>query len=309
MARYKVSYRVLRQQGEDMKAVAKMVDGYADRVGRIRGQLGSDNMLAEIRNNLQRLGAQLGESRAILNTAGELLVKNVESYGGVELRQVKKVDSMKAHNRDFYKKPIVVASAGGGSGGAGAGAGTAGAAAGAGSGAATTTTTTNTVNYTDNSVNVTNYAAPEPAAGGAAQAGAAAGGGMAGIPSQGGPVNAAAGQATPPAPQPVSSAPSSGGAAPAPAAAGAAGAATPGAALRESANAAAGSVGPGAAAGVAAGAVTAGGILGGAEIKKRRDANKESGETDAPPPPAEDAYDPEAELEKALEKVRNLADN
>ena len=120
MAKYKVSYKILRQQGEDMKAVAKMVDGYAESIGKIRGKLGSDNMLAEIRNNLQKLSTQLGESRAILNTAGELLVKNVESYGGVELRQVKKVDAMKSQNRDFYKRPVVVASAGGAAGGAAA---------------------------------------------------------------------------------------------------------------------------------------------------------------------------------------------
>jgi len=150
MARYKVSYKILRQQGEDMKAVAKMIDGYADRVSKIRGRLGSDNMLAGIRNNLNQLGVQLGESRAILNTAGELLVKNVEGYGGAEIRQVKKVGGMRAHNRDFYKNPVVVASAAGAAGGA--------AAAGAASAAAPATTT---INYTDNSVNVA-YAAPEP---------------------------------------------------------------------------------------------------------------------------------------------------
>jgi hypothetical protein len=150
MARYKVSYKVLRQQGEDIKAAAKMIDGYADRVSKIRGRLGGDNMLAEIRNNLNQLGAQLGESRAILNTAGELLVKNVESYGGVEARQVKKVGGMRAHNRDFYKNPVVVASAGGAAGGI--------AATGA-AGAATPAATT--INYSDNSVNVA-FAAPEP---------------------------------------------------------------------------------------------------------------------------------------------------
>jgi hypothetical protein len=118
MAGYKVSYKVLRQQGESMKTVAKMVDDYAERVGRITGKLGTDNMLAEIRSNLQKLRTQLGESRAILNTAGEFLIKSVENYGGAETRQVKKVDAMKAHNRDFYKNPVVVASAGGAVGGA-----------------------------------------------------------------------------------------------------------------------------------------------------------------------------------------------
>ena len=296
MARYKVSYRVLRQQGEDMKNVAKMVDGYVDRVGKIRGQLGSDNMLSEIRGNLQRLGVQLGESRAILNTAGELLVRNVESYNGVEVKQVKKVDAMKAHNRDFYKKPIVVASVGGGSAGAGA-AGSAGAAGAAGAGAAGAAgsagvvgdTTTTTVNYTDNSVNVTYNAEPVAAS--------PASGGMADIASQGGvsqpgpipgpsqPVTTAA--------QPIGAQPSTPGS----------GAPTPQSVLRESAAAAKGSVGVGAVAGVAAGAATAGSILGGAEAKKRRDAQKPS---DEPVTVSSDGYDPEAELEKALQKVRDF---
>ena len=299
MARYKVSYRVLRQQGEDMKAAAKMVDSYAERVGKIRGQLGNDNMLAEIRNNLQRLGVQLGESRAILNTAGELLIKNVESYNGVEVRQVKRVDSLKAHNRDFYKRPIVVASAGGAAAGAGAGA-AASAAGGAGSPAGSGTTTNTTVNYTDNSVNV-NYSAQEHTGE------ASLPGGMANIASQAEPppaaspaAPAAAANQAPSVQQPAS--PVSSGAAP-----------LPEAALKEKIKAAAGKVGPGAIAGVAAGAVAAGGVVGGSELKKRSDAKKGAAEAPDPgsfsmPAPAADAYDPEAELEKALKKVRDMAE-
>lgn len=113
MANYKVSYKMLAQQGEELKSAAKLVDGYAERVNQVRGKLGQDEMLAEVRNNLQKLGTQLGESRTVLNAAGELLSKTVETYTGTETRQVKKVDNLKAHNRDFYKNPVTVASAGG----------------------------------------------------------------------------------------------------------------------------------------------------------------------------------------------------
>lgn len=163
MAVYKVSYKVLRQQGEEMKAVAKMVDEYASRVEAIRSKLGNDNMLAPIRDNLRKMNSQLGESRAILNTAGELLIKNVENYGGVETRQVKKVDAMKAHNRDFYKNPVVVASVGGAAGGAAAGVGAA-----AAGGATPQPAPATTINNTDNSVTNNYYAAPEQAGGAAA---------------------------------------------------------------------------------------------------------------------------------------------
>jgi hypothetical protein len=159
MAGYKVSYKILRQQGEDIKAVAKLVDGYAERIGQISGKLGEGELLLEVRNNLTKLREQFVESRTILNTAGEFLTKTVDSYNGVEIRQVKKVDSTRAHNRDFYKNPVVVASAGASAG--------AGMAAGAGMPAPSATA----VNYTDNSVNI-NYttvqatpaAAPTPVA-------------------------------------------------------------------------------------------------------------------------------------------------
>ena len=116
MAGYKVSYEVLRQQGDKMKEIAKLIDGYTERVSQISSKLGNDEMLAEVRKNLQKLNTQFGESRVVLNTSGELLIKSVESYLGVETRQVKKVDGTRAHNRDFYKNPIVVASAGAGAG-------------------------------------------------------------------------------------------------------------------------------------------------------------------------------------------------
>ncbi len=126
MAGYKVSYKVLSQQGDALKALAKQVDGYASRVNTIRGKLGEDELLSTVRQNLTKLSQQLGESRVVLNMAGELIGKSVERYGGTEKNVVKKVDSVKAHNRDFYKNPVVVASAGGTvAGGAGAAAATA----------------------------------------------------------------------------------------------------------------------------------------------------------------------------------------
>ena len=155
MASYKVSYKVLRQQGEEIKAAAKLVDGYAEQITQVSARLGDDTLLAEVRQNLSKLRTQLGESRAVLNTAGELLIKTVGSYTDTETRQVKKVDGYRAHNRDFYKRPIAVASVGGAA---------TGASAAAAASAAPQSTSTTTVHYTDNSVNLTT-AAPAPAAG------------------------------------------------------------------------------------------------------------------------------------------------
>lgn len=137
MAKYKVSYKVLSEQGKELKNVAKLVNTYGEKVTAIRGRLGDDQMLAEVRNNLTKFTQQMEESRAVLNLAGELLSKSVESYTQTESRGVKKVDNTKAHKRDFYKNPVVVASAGGAAAGV----------------------TNNTVNYTE-TTNVTYNAAP-----------------------------------------------------------------------------------------------------------------------------------------------------
>ena len=275
MAKYKVSYKVLRQQGEDMKAAAKLIDGYAERVNKIRGKLGSDNMLAEIRNNLQKLAAQLGESRAVLNTAGELLIKNVENYGGVEMRQVKKVDGMRAHNRDFYKNPVVVASAGGAAAGGAVAGATASATASAG-GASTpshgassaapspapeeATAPEATYNYTDNSVNVT-YANAEPAASAPIQEAQ---------PVTAQPVVAQAPPVTATAPPKVAVSP-----------------------VTAAAQSTAAKVGAGAAGGAA---VAAGSIFGGREIKKHMDEKEQEDSGDTA----------EAELENARRRLSEL---
>jgi hypothetical protein len=161
MPSYKVSYKILRQQGDDMKAVAKLVDGYSERVAQVSGKLGEGDLLAQVRTNLGKLREQLGESRTVLHTAGEFLTKTVDSYTGVEIRQVKKADSTRAHNRDFYKNPVVVASVGGAAAG--------GAAAVAAPTVSAPAPSAPTMNYTDNSVNV-NYVAVESAPAAAAPA-------------------------------------------------------------------------------------------------------------------------------------------
>jgi hypothetical protein len=244
-------------------------------------------MLAEIRNNLQKLNTQLGESRAILNTAGELLTKNVENYSGAEVRQVKKVDSMKAHNRDFYKNPVVVASVGGAAGGA-----TVGAVAGAASaGAATPAGSTTTVNYTDNSVN-NNYTSPEMSEAATipdTTAGVASSASDVYAQNSATPVSIAPTQSPSVTPQPAAANPTQ----PAPG-----GPAAAGSGMSTAAKVATGAG--------AAGAVAAGGIFGGREIKKHKDAKEVSAEKTGAS--VEEEYDPEAELEKALKRVRELSD-
>jgi hypothetical protein len=115
---FKVSYRILREQGESMKNVSKSFDGYMEEIGRVSSGLGDDQMLSQVRSNLSKLQEQLSEVSAILALAGEVLIKIVEGYSGAEKRQVKRSSGTKAHSRDFYKRPVVVVPAGGGGGAA-----------------------------------------------------------------------------------------------------------------------------------------------------------------------------------------------
>jgi hypothetical protein len=288
MATYRVSYKMLAKQGEELKAVAKLVDSYAERVTQIRAKLGDNQTLAEVRTNLQKFSTQLTESRVVLSTAGGLLTSTVEKYTGVETRQVKRVDSFKAHNRDFYKNPVVVASAGGAAGGTAAAAATPAYTAAPTSAAAPASTTINytettTINYTE--VNV----APETAAPTATYDAAT-------------PVYTDM-KATTPA---VEAAP-----------------------VAAAATSAGGAAGIAAGVGVAAGAAGAGAVLGVGELlkngKNKKAKNPTSGggkpavaqnvrmpgQGDSPADEkkqAEEEYDPEKELEAAMERVRKLSE-
>jgi hypothetical protein len=236
MAGYKVSYKVLKQQGESMKNIAKVVDGYAEQLLKVKNKLGSDDLLSQVRNNLQKLYSQLLEARAILKLAGEVLVKTVEQYGGAERRQVKKVDGTKAHNRDFYKRPVVVPSVGGDV-----------------VGVVVSTTTTATVNYADQptSVNTGDPAITDPI-------------------SDTGPSFSQSDPSQDGAIQPLTADASGGGSGLAP------------------------EMLSGALGGVAA-------AIGGLKVKEHLDAKKQEAEQGS-----EDQYDPDAELGKTIQRVRDL---
>lgn len=113
---YKVSYKVVSEQGEQLKNIAKDMDNYINQVNQIVSKLGNDELLQSVRSDLNKFKQQLEEEKTVLNLAGQVIVDVIQSYTGVEKKSVSKVDKAKAHNRDFYKRPVAVASAGGGAG-------------------------------------------------------------------------------------------------------------------------------------------------------------------------------------------------
>ncbi len=169
---HKVSYKVVSEQGEQLKKTAKDMDNYVTQLNQIVSKLGSDELLQSVRADLNKFKALLEEEKTILNLAGQVITDVVQSYTGTEKKSVSKVDKTKAHNRDFYKRPKTVASAGGG---------------GASSGAASNINinVSDSVSYT-NTTNVfsdmsSGAAGAAGAAGGMAGAAASAVGGLGGI--------------------------------------------------------------------------------------------------------------------------------
>lgn len=111
---YKVSYKVVSEQGEQLKNTAKDMENYITSMNQIISKLGNDELLQSVRADLKKFSKQLEEEKTFLNLAGQILIDVVQSYSGAEKKSVQKVDKAKAHNRDFYKRPVTVASAGGG---------------------------------------------------------------------------------------------------------------------------------------------------------------------------------------------------
>ena len=142
---YKVSYKVVSEQGEQLKNIAKDMDNYVNRLNQIVSKLGNDELLQTVRGDLNKFKQQLEEEKTVLNLAGQVIADVVQNYTGAEKKGVGKVDKAKAHNRDFYKRPVAVASAGGGAAG-----GVAGAASAAGSAYASSVNVNATFNSTTN---------------------------------------------------------------------------------------------------------------------------------------------------------------
>lgn len=113
---YKISYKVAAEQAEQLKNIAKDMDNYVNQVNQIVGKLGNDELLQSVRNDLNKFKKQLEEEKTILNLASSVISDVIQSFSGVEKKSVGKVDKAKAHNRDFYKRPVAVASAGAGAG-------------------------------------------------------------------------------------------------------------------------------------------------------------------------------------------------
>ncbi len=173
---HKVSYKVVSEQGDQLKKTAKDMDNYVTQLNQIVSKLGNDELLQSVRADLNKFKTLLEEEKTILNLAGQVISEVVQSYTGTEKKSVSKVDKTKAHNRDFYKRPKTVASAGG-------------AAAGGAAASNVNINVSDSISYSS-TTNVFTEAPSAASTGAAAGAATAAAGGLGGL------VKEAAGMAT-----------------------------------------------------------------------------------------------------------------
>ena len=110
---HKVSYKVVSEQGDTLKKIAKDMDNYINQLDQIISKIGGDEVFHSVKSDLKKFKKQLEEERTVLDFSGQILGDIVQAYSGTEKKSVQKIDKAKAHNRDFYKRPVAVASAGG----------------------------------------------------------------------------------------------------------------------------------------------------------------------------------------------------
>ncbi len=113
MSTYKVSYKLLAQQADDLTKLGTKLGTLAETLNAIPAKMGQGEMLEKAKADIQALASQMGSQGELLSIAGATLSEVVEDYSGVETKMVQQTETTRAHNRDFYKNPVAVSSGSG----------------------------------------------------------------------------------------------------------------------------------------------------------------------------------------------------
>lgn len=122
MASVKVSADSLEQQKKEYEKAVKNLDQAIEQIKKVNASLGKDAMLEGVREALTKLSASLETRSGVLLLMTKALEQSGAKYSAAQKKAVTKSNQFRAHNRDFYGNPVVVAVV---AGGAGAVAGTA----------------------------------------------------------------------------------------------------------------------------------------------------------------------------------------
>ncbi len=111
MSEYKISYKLLQQQTEEMQKLSTQMTTLSQRVSAASSKLGQDELLAKARTSLQQCTTKMNDTAQIINTAATLIQEVMGEYNGTEKKNVGQAEGTKAHSRDFYKNPVVISDA------------------------------------------------------------------------------------------------------------------------------------------------------------------------------------------------------
>ncbi len=111
MSEYKISYKLLKQQTEEMQKLSTQMTTLSQRVAAASSKLGQDELLAKARTSLQQCTTKINDTAQVITTAASLIEEVMGEYTGTEKKNVGKAEGTKAHSRDFYKNPVVISDA------------------------------------------------------------------------------------------------------------------------------------------------------------------------------------------------------
>ncbi len=111
MAEYKVSYKLLAQQAEDLVKISTQLTGYQEQLSAIVPKLGEGDLLATAKSNISAMATQMAEGAELTAIAGNTLKDAIGEYSNTETTLTQQAEGTKAHSRDFYKNPVSVGAA------------------------------------------------------------------------------------------------------------------------------------------------------------------------------------------------------
>ena len=113
MGKFKVNYKMLAELSGEVREIGNQLKTQGDELRSVNGNLENDKSLTNIKKQILSGAESIDELTVGLNAIAEVMSAGAEKYQKGESSGTKKVDGARAHNRDFYKNPVSVPSAGG----------------------------------------------------------------------------------------------------------------------------------------------------------------------------------------------------
>jgi len=102
VAGYKISYKILHEQGHEYTAISKEVGMLSEDLLAVQKQLSEHTMMDSVRTSLSLLINQVKEIQITMKTAGDKLVTITEKYQSSETKVKETITQTGVSKKDFY---------------------------------------------------------------------------------------------------------------------------------------------------------------------------------------------------------------